>query len=70
MSELLDAEAWLDEQLAAETPPQQDIAVLPDRPGTSPLISASAPVDPTKTSLYDMAPSEAPAGGNAILYPR
>lgn len=70
MSELLDAEAWLDEQLAAANPPQQDLAILPDQPGTSPLLSASAPEDPTKTSLYDMAPAEAPAGGNAILYPR
>lgn len=70
MSQLLDAEAWLDEQLAAANPPQQDLAILPDRPGTSPLISASAPEDPTPNALYDMAPAEAPAGGNAILYPR
>ena len=94
MSELLDAEAWLDEQLAAANPPQQDLAVLPDQSGGSPLFSpmdmplppnastaAAASGAPEQTgstglatgegaSLYDMAPTEAPAGGNRILYPR
>ena len=75
MSELLDAEAWLDSQLAAANPPTdtpppaQELAALP-QPGVSPFLS-NPPKDPAKPQgLYDLGEGQAPEQTNRILYPR
>ena len=75
MSELLDAEAWLDSQLAAANPPTdtpppaQELAALP-QPGVSPFLS-NPPEDPAKPQgLYNLGEGQAPEQTNRILYPR
>ncbi len=86
MSALLDAEAWLDEQLAAAkappTLPPDPLEPTPAEPSLPPETVATlstpgtspflAPDAPSaaEPTFYDAATMQAPEGANRILYPR